>query len=236
MNIKNKEELLLRIARHLMLYGCFTKNLGLMNGKMGFSLFFFHYSRVTEISMYKSFGEELIEEIYREITKDTVYNFRDGLCGIAWGIEYLIRNKFVEVEGNDILKELDDKILEYDVRRMKDLSLETGLGGIGHYAISRCIGATKCLFPFPKAYLDELVYSLITTDDKTCRELGGRLNHIVQGQGIQTSFADDVLSQLLSTVRYNAKSVFNKLRPLGIAGNGYTGIGLDLMLNENEKD
>ncbi|NLI35780.1 MAG: hypothetical protein GX416_04585 [Bacteroidales bacterium] len=234
MNIKNKEELLLRISRYLMLQGSFTNNLGLLNGKMGFSLFFFHYSRFREISLYEDFAEELITEIYREITQNVIYNFRDGLCGIAWGIEYLIRNKFVEAEEDDILKELDNKILEYDIRYMKDFSLETGLVGIGHYAISRCIGATKGSFPLPKTYLNELVHSLITTNDETSKKLGNYLSQIVQKTG--SPYTDDVLYQLLLSVKYNDNSIFNKNRPIGILNSGYTGIGLKLMLSNHGKN
>ena len=60
-------------------------------------------------------------------------NLETGLCGIGWGIEYLIQNGFMEGDSNEILTEIDKKVMERDLRRIKDLSLETGLMGISSY-------------------------------------------------------------------------------------------------------
>ena len=51
----------------------------------------------------------------------------------AGGIEYLIQNGFMEGDSNEILTEIDKKVMERDLRRIKDLSLETGLMGISSY-------------------------------------------------------------------------------------------------------
>lgn len=47
MNEVMDEALLKRIANHQMLCGSFCQNLGLLHGKMGLVLFFFHYARYT---------------------------------------------------------------------------------------------------------------------------------------------------------------------------------------------
>ena len=42
MNTERKQEILKRIARYLMLHASHTTNIGLLNGKMGIALFFYH--------------------------------------------------------------------------------------------------------------------------------------------------------------------------------------------------
>ena len=132
-----KDKLLQRIARYLMLHGSFTDDIGLLHGKTGIVIFFYHYARYTEKRIYNDFAEELIEEIYKEINVSTPLNFKDGLCGIAWGIGYLIQNDFIEADPDEVLEDLDKRIMEWDVRHISDCSLETGLTGIACYVISR---------------------------------------------------------------------------------------------------
>ncbi|MDR0574375.1 MAG: hypothetical protein LBG96_10175, partial [Tannerella sp.] len=135
--MKPNDELLQRIARYLMLHGSFIDNIGLLNGKMGIAIFFYHYSRYTGKNIYDDFAGELIDEIYNEIHVNTPCDFKDGLCGIGWGMEYLIRNNFVNADSDEVLEDLDKRIMERDVRRITDYSLETGLKGIACYVIER---------------------------------------------------------------------------------------------------
>ena len=135
-----KDTTLVRIAKLLMLHSSFIGDLGFMNGKMGIALFFYHLSRYTDKKIYDDFAGELIDEIYTEIHNHYPSNFRNGLCGIAWGIEYLIQNQFVEADANEVLYDLDKMIFEWDVRKISDSTLETGLEGIAHYVIARCTG------------------------------------------------------------------------------------------------
>ena len=60
-------EILPRLSRYLMLHTSHLNNIGLLEGKMGISLFFFHYSAYSKKKIYKQFAEELINEIYSEI-------------------------------------------------------------------------------------------------------------------------------------------------------------------------
>ena len=133
----DKNQLLQRIARYLMLHASFTDNIGLLNGKTGIAIFFYHYFRFTGKKLYCDFADVLVNEIYKEIHVNTPLNFKDGLCGIGWGIEHLIRNHFVEADRDDVLVDLDKRIMEWDVRRISDCSLETGLAGIACYVVSR---------------------------------------------------------------------------------------------------
>ncbi|MCE9019588.1 hypothetical protein K0G47_13690 [Bacteroides thetaiotaomicron] len=225
----NKHEVLQRIARYLILHTSFTDNIGLFDGKMGVVLFFMNYSRYTRCKRYEKFAGELLDEIYEEIHIDCSVNFGNGLAGIAWGIEYLIRNQFVKTESNEILKELDDRILERDVRRVKDTSVESGLKGIAYYAISRC-AERECSNIF-NDYIIELVQTLkmTTEQDHEIKLLTATLQDIINKN--KTSSKTDFLERLIANIHINAPFNFLKGRSLGLRG-GYAGIGLKIIQEE----
>lgn len=124
-------------ARHFLFYGSYLKSIGLFNGKMGLMIFLFHYTRYSGNTLYEDFAMELFDEICMELSPSTPVGLADGLCGIGWGILYLCNNGFIEDTTNDILREIDEKIMEYDLSRMKDQSLETGFKGIALYLKKR---------------------------------------------------------------------------------------------------
>lgn len=224
-NTQNK--ILARIAKLLMLHSSFIGNWGLMNGKMGVALFFYHLSRYADKKIYDDFAGELIDEIYAEIHNHYPSDFENGLCGIAWGIEYLIQNHFVEADANEVLCELDKMILEWDVRRISDLTLESGLEGIAYYVIARCTGKPTRNITIPGDYISELCMAL----EKSGRErIAATLKNVVASECYRIK--DIVLTDLIHKTKYTRKNLFKENRPLGINNNGYAGIGLHLILKE----
>jgi hypothetical protein len=168
----NSDELLLRIARHLIMNASFLSNLGLYHGKMGIVLFFSHYARSTGNELYNDFAGELLDEIYEEIHTGIPVEFEAGLCGIGWGIEYLLQNGFMEGESNEILDEVDKKIMEWDLRRITDQSFKTGLEGITCYMQKRLTSPCRNpeIEPFDATYLSDwksVVKSTDIPDDKS---------------------------------------------------------------------
>lgn len=101
-NIYSETEkvLLNRIAQRLILHSSYLENVGLCNGKMGIVLFFAHYFRYTQNSLYDEFASELFEEIYEDITNKLPVDIENGLCGIGWGIEYLLQQGFMPGDSN----------------------------------------------------------------------------------------------------------------------------------------
>lgn len=153
---KSRKNILLRIARHLILNTSFMDNIGLFHGKMGVVIFFVHYSQYTGESIYDKYAEELIDEICEKIHYEMPINFENGLSGIGWGILYLLTNGFMEGSPNEILVELDSKIMEMDLSRVKDMSVRTGLLGISSY-INKRINYSRILNefqPFDTLYLN----------------------------------------------------------------------------------
>lgn len=225
----NKHEVLQRIARYLMLHSSFTDKIGLFDGKMGVILFFMNYAKYTGCKRYEKFAGELIDEIYTEIRIDCSANFGNGLAGIAWGMEYLIRNHFVKADPDEVLKELDSRILERDVRKIKDFSIESGLKGIAYYAINRCSGRE---YPFIfKDYMIDLTESLQMSaqDDKESLDIINTLQTIINKNEVSKEM--DFLTKFIAHIHINNPLNFTKGRSLGIRG-GYAGIGLKMIQEE----
>jgi hypothetical protein len=126
-----------RIANVLLLNGSFTDNLGLLNGKMGIAIFFFHYARYTGNKIYEDYAGELIDEIYEEINLSTPAGFANGLTGIGWGIEYLVQNGFVEADTDEALEEIDNRIYQNMFNSPILLESEDDIFGYGLYNLAR---------------------------------------------------------------------------------------------------
>lgn len=154
-NIPYNDELLQRIANHLILHGSLLDNLGLCHGKMGVAIFLYHYAQFTSNKTIAGFADELLEEIIDEIHDELPIDFANGYCGIGWSIEYLLHNRFVEGTSNEILTDIDRKIMERDIRRITDRQLFHGTEGILHYVIFRLYRCGTDT-PFDNEYLEDI--------------------------------------------------------------------------------
>lgn len=151
------DEIIQRIAQHLTIQASYFTELGLYHGKMGIVLFLAHYARYTGNNVYDKVAGYLLDDIFEEADEDIPINFEFGLCGIGWGIEYLLENDFMKGNSNDILHEIDLKIMERDLERIIDKSVETGLAGISYYINKRINTSTNSsrLLPFDSTYLNK---------------------------------------------------------------------------------
>jgi hypothetical protein len=134
------DDRLRRIANFLLLNASFIDNLGLLNGKMGIAIFFYHYSRYTQNKIFEDYAGELIDEIYEEINVNTPINFSDGLTGIGWGVEYLVRNNFIEGDTDEVLAEIDNTIYKHRLNSPVLIDSGDDLFGYGFYTIARLKG------------------------------------------------------------------------------------------------
>lgn len=130
---KDKNTILQQIANHLIINSSFLTDLSLYHGKMGIVLFFYNYARYTQNSIYEEFAGELLDEIFEEIHDYIGVDFENGLSGIGWGILYLFQNQYADGNPDDILEEIDRKIMEVNLLKVRDCSLERGLAGLSTY-------------------------------------------------------------------------------------------------------
>jgi hypothetical protein len=129
-----------RIADVLLLNGSLTGNLGLLRGKIGIAIFMYIYARKTGNETYKKFAGELIDEIYEQINISTPVDFENGLTGIGWGIEYLVKNRFVEADTDEALSEIDNAIYKAMMQRPVLTTDGSDLFGYGFYYLARLRG------------------------------------------------------------------------------------------------
>ncbi|HPR73871.1 MAG TPA: hypothetical protein PLX41_09445 [Bacteroidales bacterium] len=138
--LEDIDDRLRRIANFLLLNASYIDNLGLINGKMGIAIFFYYYSRYTQNKIFEGYAGELIDEIYEEINVNTPVNFSDGLTGIGWGIEYLVKHKFIEGDTDDILSEIDNNIYKHMLNSPILIDASDDFFGYGYYYIARLAG------------------------------------------------------------------------------------------------
>lgn len=166
-------KLLSRIANHLIMNASQINDLGLYHGKMGIVLFFAHYARYTGKSIYERIAADILDDLYEKINTGLLINFEAGLCGICWGIEYLLQNEFMKGDSDDILGDIDQIIMERDLRRIQDESIETGLAGISCYIYLRLNSPirTKKEKPFDEVYLTEWYRRINVSVMPDCKQI-----------------------------------------------------------------
>ena len=188
---------------YLTINGSFTGDLGLFHGRMGIILFFAHYARATQSKHYEDFAGYLLDELYEEIHEDLPVNLENGLCGIGWGIEYLVQQGFMEGDTDEILADIDRKVMELDPARMTKLDFRRGLAGIAFYVIARLnANRTTAALPFDDAYLTSLQQALeraeFTEKEEVPADLPVVFNQVLKGEKLTLSLPDCLTRSSLS--------------------------------------
>lgn len=211
---------LLRIAHYLTLNASFLRDISLCHGKMGIAIFFFHYSRYCGDSVYMEYAWDLIEEVYRGVHDGLPVNFENGLCGIGFGIEYLVQNRFMEGDTGEVLGDLNRLIMERDPRRIKDTSFEKGLGGIYYYVSVHTYSPFNLTPTLDAAYHRELQQAINNLDISVLGMKGYPAFNSLQPLAFPPYMIRDKveLKEEVDITRY----------ALGVA-KGLSGIGLQLM-------
>ena len=136
----------------LLLNGTLTGSPGLIQGKMGVAIFFFHFAKHTGNELFADYSMDLIAEMLDQIHINSPVDYENGLAGIGVGMDYLIRNDFLNVE-DDICEDFDERMVRAVMYEpWSNLSQYSGLTGYGRYWITRLryespsVDARKCLF------------------------------------------------------------------------------------------
>ena len=149
------------IADILLLNGTLTECTGLVHGKMGIAVFFFHYARYTGNELFTDYSMYLIGELLNQIHINSNADYEKGIAGIGVGIDYLIQNNFLDVD-EDICEDFDIRMVRaIRYEQWKDFSLYNGLTGYGRYWITR----TRYKTPLIKARKN-LIYIIENIEEK----------------------------------------------------------------------
>lgn len=224
------QELLKKIAQNVLLKSGFASELGLAQGKMGMILFLMHYARLIDNELYEEYAGLLLDDIYTHLSGNLPINMENGLCGIGWGTEYLLQNRFVEGEADEVLGEIDRIIMERNPVRVSDFSLETGLAGIFEYVLIR-IRSSKTLknrFLFDKDYLEAIEQAAIKVlkevEEEVCRE---RAELLIAGLKRPTIIPE---RKIFDVVHVDALENVNLWQRTDGLRNGNAGVGLKMIL------
>lgn len=144
-----------QIANYILLHGRYQRNIGLFHGKAGIMLTMFLFSQKTGISVYHDFAEDLFDDVQNQLYDNMPIGMENGLAGIAWSMSYLANNNILAFDQNEILSDIDNKIMSVDPRRITDLSFNTGALGIWIY-INERMKCKEVLTSIDGQYIGEL--------------------------------------------------------------------------------
>ncbi len=204
-----------KIINTLLLNASFIDNIGLMHGKMGICIYFFHLGRKTGIKMYEEYAGELIDEIYEEINTTTPLNFENGLAGIGWGVEYLVQNRFIEANTDEVLADFDTKLCNASLNiGIKNLSILTGAIGIVPYFLSRIKNPDSSDNKIPTLTIKHYLILLIDSIDLMLTDIP---NFIKEPDKFDITWNYPMLLWLLAKIhilkiyKYKVEKIINKL-------------------------
>ena len=155
--MNNASAILPEISNHLMINGSMVFFSGLLYGKLGISLFFFHYAWYTGNQLYDEYARYLVDLVKSQLHDDYPLDYERGLAGVGAGFDYLKKHDFFDV-GDDLMHQIDLKII-------KAVSYESRVDlliGFGRYLLSRYENN-----PTMKDSLIQLVDLLVKHSDTT---------------------------------------------------------------------
>jgi glycosyltransferase involved in cell wall biosynthesis len=161
-DVESHKDLLEAILINVIAKNQTSNNIGLLKGRMGIVLFLYHYAHYFNERWVHKIAGAILEDIFEELTSVDFLNFNSGILGIGWGIEYLSQNQLIDANTNDLLEEIDQKLMDCDLDQIENLNQEKGLGGVMKYIVARLysVEKEKRNNPFDVDFLNKL-YSVV---------------------------------------------------------------------------
>ena len=104
-----KEEMIIRkLADYILLNAYSVDSTGLYNGKAGLSLCLFEASRYLNDTYLESQAFDLLQESL--LSKNEDVKFENGLAGVGYVLLYLINNKFIDADFDELFNDNTKKI------------------------------------------------------------------------------------------------------------------------------
>lgn len=168
-----------KIANTLILYSYHVNNIGLLNGKTGIILFFYRYAKYTKNEYYSDFAGNMLDDVLK--ASGTISNdFENGLTGIAWTVNYLLKKDMVEGNINYILQDVDRKVFSqiicnpeisvfghalYLLERLKDNETSTYFEKLINNILDICYkGIQEYKVAIPLYHVNSILHFLIEID------------------------------------------------------------------------
>ncbi|MEJ7677394.1 MAG: lanthionine synthetase C family protein [Segetibacter sp.] len=157
-NTKKIYHILPQISEALNAFIKHDEDHGLLSGYSGRALFYAYYYKLTGKKKYLNILNHIIEETLKILAeKELNYSHCRGIAGIAWGIQHLIKNDFIDQnESENIFTEINDILFNFMKHELSESHydfLYQGLG-IALYFLDRLPDADA------ETYLEEAVTQL----------------------------------------------------------------------------
>jgi hypothetical protein len=131
--IEKSQEVYQRIANYLLLHSYSSNNISLYHGKTGIVLAMMMYSKVSDNLVLKEYSEDLFQTIYKDIHEGMPIGIEHGLAGVGYGISLMKEAQLIDCDLNDVLYDIDAKIMNYNPMRISDFSFRMGISGVFAY-------------------------------------------------------------------------------------------------------
>ncbi len=173
--------------------------IGLLTGQTGIVIVLANYARQYNMPWIEDVADFFMKNITRKINDLGGYGFSSGVSGIGWGIEYLIQNGFMEGDSDEILADIDRKIMRLNVRYVENTSLENGTLGLWHYIRARLQANRESgrSLPFDDRYLHEWVEIISNNPQQYPQGASDDLVRLINGETVNTRLR---ISEFIPTI------------------------------------
>jgi hypothetical protein len=144
----------------------FEENCGddfsLYHGQTGLAIVYFILSAISKNNFFYLRAEALVNNLGGHIANVQKLDFENGLAGIGWGVEWIVQNKYIEANTEEILEDLDDELYKIAVyARLNSLNIENGTLGKAMYFHKRLSAQNPNVNRFRKICNQECLIFLI---------------------------------------------------------------------------
>lgn len=155
---ENLSEKLHEIAIYLMHNQYKANKTGLFHGKMGLVIFLCAYARFSKETLFEEFADTLLDEIINKLPQTPLLSFSNGICGIGWGIQYLIEQGWLEGSSSELLADIDQQLMKMDLDKITQEHFPDGMSSLIFYVLSRLQfqEKEKSQIHFHSSYLEKL--------------------------------------------------------------------------------
>lgn len=142
-----------KILHHVILHSFDEKAKGLLVGRMGMVVALYLVGRESGKIACLNLADRILETIVEHLDKGQSFCFSSGLCGIGWGIDFLLHEHFIDGNPEEICENLNATIMQVNPEKL-DYSLAYGLEGLLHYVLAHISSCGK--MPFDYSFLKSL--------------------------------------------------------------------------------
>lgn len=122
-----------------------SSKFGITDGIMNEILFFYHYAYFSQEEHWEKHARTLLDKVFISLnTQPLPIDFGNGICGIGWGLIYLVQKGFLKNEDiENSLLNIDKILLNTKIDQIGISSFLQGIGGVILYWNARILYSDK---------------------------------------------------------------------------------------------